>query len=84
LSTAEANKLEELLKSRSRKGIPDSMRGAAWPFLAQIDDWKIPEAYGGDVQFWMSCLLEQPLPVEVLKCIDKDVRRTMTQHQMFN
>ena len=26
------------LKSRARKGIPDSMRGLAWPILSQSDD----------------------------------------------
>lgn len=26
---------EDLLKSRARKGIPDSLRGTAWPILAK-------------------------------------------------
>jgi hypothetical protein len=26
---------EDLLKSRARKGIPDSMRGTAWPILSK-------------------------------------------------
>ena len=35
------------LKSRARKGIPDSMRGLAWPILSKSDDVIPVEHYEG-------------------------------------
>lgn len=35
------------LKSRARKGIPDSMRGFAWPVLSKSDD-TLPIEYKND------------------------------------
>ena len=35
------------LKSRARKGIPDSMRGLAWPILSKSDDVVPVEYYEG-------------------------------------
>lgn len=32
-----------LLKSRARKGIPDTMRGEAWIYLLGVNKIKIPE-----------------------------------------
>lgn len=49
------------LKTRARKGIPDSIRGIAWPILAGADDI-IPIAYKeGGKQEWMRDLLRQKL-----------------------
>jgi hypothetical protein len=38
---------EDLLKSRARKGIPDSLRGTAWPILAKAAE-QIPPEFDGD------------------------------------
>jgi len=49
------------LKSRARKGIPDSIRGVAWPILAGADQI-VPECYGeGGKQEWMKDLLRRKL-----------------------
>jgi hypothetical protein len=49
------------LKKRSRKGIPDSIRGIAWPILAGIDEI-VPNLYEeGGKQEWMRDLLRQKL-----------------------
>lgn len=50
---------ERALKRRTRKGIPDSMRGIAWPALANCEK-NIPDGYGKGYlgkQAWMKNLL---------------------------
>ena len=39
-----SGKASRKLKSRARKGIPDSIRGIAWPILAGIDQI-VPEEH---------------------------------------
>ena len=49
------------LKSRTRKGIPDSIRGVAWPVIAGADQI-VPIDYGaGAKQEWMKDLLRRKL-----------------------
>ena len=48
---------QALLKKRVRKGIPDSMRGLAWPILSKSDDVIPTEFYDGGSQVWMRSLL---------------------------
>ena len=52
------NKVHSKLKTRARKGIPDSIRGIAWPILAGVDN-VIPAEYaaGGGKQEWLRDLL---------------------------
>ena len=49
------------LKSRSRKGIPDSIRGIAWPILADSDNVIPKEFQDGGKQEWMKSLLRHKL-----------------------
>lgn len=52
---------ESDLKRRARKGIPDSVRGSAWPILAQSDK-QIPAQFQKNLlgkQAWMKSLLNQ-------------------------
>jgi hypothetical protein len=51
---------EDLLKSRARKGIPDSMRGTAWPILSKASQ-QIPLEFDGDCQTWIRSLLLKTL-----------------------
>lgn len=52
-----SGKVSSKLKTRTRKGIPDSIRGIAWPILAGIDQI-VPEEYKqGGKQEWMRDLL---------------------------
>ena len=71
------------LKSRTRKGIPDSIRGVAWPILAGADQI-VPEDYGeGGKQDWMKDLLRRKLDRSQLICIFNDIPRTLPQHVYF-
>jgi hypothetical protein len=55
------SKTHSKLKTRARKGIPDSIRGIAWPILAGADQI-IPLDYKeGGKQEWMRDLLRQKL-----------------------
>lgn len=56
------------MKRRARKGIPDSMRGSAWPVLANSDSF-MPEGLGTNSlgrQAWMKGLLNQKLTKKCL------------------
>jgi len=71
------------LKKRSRKGIPDSIRGIAWPILAGIDN-VIPSMYKETgKQEWMRDLLRQKLDRSQLICIFNDIPRTLPSHIYF-
>ena len=52
-------KTHNKLKARTRKGIPDSIRGVAWPILAGSDRL-VPQEYQSK-QEWMRDLLQQEL-----------------------
>ena len=41
------NKVDDKIKKRGRKGIPDSMRGIAWPIITKSSKI-IPTDYKGD------------------------------------
>lgn len=56
-----SGKTHNKLKTRARKGIPDSIRGVAWPILAGTEN-VVPEEYvEGGKQEWMRDLLHQSL-----------------------
>ena len=65
------------LKSRARKGIPDSMRGLAWPILSNSDDVVPVEHYDGGKQQWVRALLSRKLNRADLQSIYKDISRTL-------
>ena len=71
------------LKSRARKGIPDSMRGLAWPILSKSDEVIPTEHYDGGKQQWMRTLLSRKLNRADLQSIYKDISRTLPQHIYF-
>jgi hypothetical protein len=75
----------ETLKRRARKGIPDSIRGSAWPILTQSDR-VIPSNYGWGTaakQEWMKIFLNQGLTKKELHSIFKDITRTLPTHVWF-
>ena len=78
-----SGKASRKLKSRARKGIPDSIRGIAWPILAGIDQIVPEEHQGGGKQEWMRELLHQSLSRDQLIAIFNDVPRTLPQHIFF-
>ena len=72
-----SGKTSSKLKSRARKGIPDSIRGIAWPILAGADTIIREEHKQGGKQEWMRDLLHMTLPREQLISIFNDVPRTL-------
>lgn len=65
------------LKSRIRKGIPDSVRGVVWPLLINVRHWqtKYPGAYSLD---------KMPLVASNIRDdITKDLNRTYPRHELF-
>lgn len=71
-------KMEKLYKRRSRKGIPDSLRGYAWKIMIKGRQFleKDPIEYYKE-------LLELPGDPNTLKSIFKDVTRTFNSHVYF-
>ena len=71
------------LKSRGRKGIPDSIRGIAWNILTN-SHLVVPDEYGtGGKQLWMKELLRNKLDQKELLSIFKDLSRSMPNHVYF-
>lgn len=68
-------KKKELLKSRTRKGIPDSLRGYVWQIFAEKDKYYIPNLYKE--------LQNQPSKEELERTILKDLDRTFPLCQFF-
>ncbi len=65
------------LKSRARKGIPDSIRGIAWPILAGTENIIPSEYQESGKQEWMRDLLRQKLDRKLLIDIFNDIPRTL-------
>lgn len=74
----------KLVKSRTRKGIPDSMRGTVWCAFAKTQDFEVPKECEGDIKLWVKSILQQELPDMDRKCIYKDVTRTQPLHVIFS
>ena len=67
-----------LLKSRVRKGIPDSLRGQVWQLLANTTELKVnhrPHLY-----FRLTNMIEDP---PCMLTIEKDLDRTYPSHELF-
>lgn len=67
------------LKSRCRKGVPDSLRGMVWARLTGAQNEMESKQNRGVYQD----LLKQPLQEDVLLQIRKDIRRIFPKHVMF-
>ena len=68
-------KKKDILKSRTRKGIPDSLRGYVWQLFAEKEKYYIPNLYKD--------LESQPVQEELEKTIMKDLDRTFPLCQFF-
>lgn len=78
-----SGKAHSKLKSRTRKGIPESIRGIAWPILAGVDHILPTDYKEGGKQEWMRDLLRQKLDRKQLITIFNDVPRTLPKHIYF-
>ena len=71
-----STKKRELLKSRTRKGIPDSLRGFVWQLFAEKKKFYIPNVYNE--------LENQPIKEDLELTIMKDLDRTFPLLQFFS
>jgi hypothetical protein len=70
-----STKKRELLKSRTRKGIPDSLRGYAWQLFAEKQKYYVPKIYNE--------LENKPIKEDLEMTIIKDLDRTFPFLQFF-
>ena len=70
-----STKKREILKSRTRKGIPDNLRGYVWQLFAEKNKFYIENLYKD--------LESQPVQEELEKVIMKDLDRTFPLCQFF-
>jgi hypothetical protein len=76
---------QRVIKRRARKGIPDAVRGSAWPTLARSTDAipaEYPKTFQGK-QNWMKSMLNKQLTRKQLSDIFKDITRTLPSHVYF-
>ena len=66
----------KILKSRTRKGIPDSLRGYVWQLFAEKEKYYVPNIYK-DLQ-------KESIDEELEKVIVKDLDRTFPLCQFFS
>lgn len=71
------------LKKRARKGIPTTVRGEAWPILAEANSY-IPKEFKDDHKPWIAAFLDRDLSRDERECILKDVPRTASNLEMFS
>lgn len=82
--TETKNKKFDLLKKRTRKGIPDSMRGTAWQLFANISDKK--QKFKGLYQDLILKIKNKDKALVNIKeeeIIIRDLHRTFPRHQVF-
>ena len=70
-----STKKRGILKSRARKGIPDSLRGYAWQLFGEKDKFYVPNLYKE--------LESKPIKNEFERTIIKDLDRTFPLCQFF-
>ena len=70
-----STKKRELLKSRTRKGIPDSLRGYVWQLFAEKEKYYVPNLYNE--------LEKMPIKEDLEMTIMKDLDRTFPLLQFF-
>ena len=71
-----STKKRDLLKSRTRKGIPDSLRGYVWQIFAEKKKFYVPNLYNE--------LEKQPIKEDLEITIMKDLDRTFPLLQFFS
>ena len=71
-----STKKRELLKSRTRKGIPDSLRGFVWQLFAEKKKFYVPNLYNE--------LEKEPIKEDLELTIMKDLDRTFPLMQFFS
>jgi hypothetical protein len=69
----------EKLKSRTRKGIPDSIRGLIWQYYSQISTFMNKETEG----FYERLVNEETTDLETESVILRDIDRTFPKHTFF-
>ena len=74
-------KIHSKLKSRGRKGIPDSFRGHAWCLLSDINTTKISNK--NELAKFMQNNMDQVGNERIMADIHKDVSRTLPNHIYF-
>lgn len=70
-----STKKKNILKSRTRKGIPDNLRGYAWQLFAEKDKYYVENLYKD--------LENQPIQEELERTIMKDLDRTFPLCSFF-
>jgi hypothetical protein len=68
------------LKSRTRKGIPDSIRGLIWQLYAEIDKYRSDEGFK-DLYHTLSN--DEIIDVGIESVILRDIDRTFPKHTFF-
>jgi fructose-1,6-bisphosphatase/inositol monophosphatase family enzyme len=68
------------LKSRTRKGIPDSIRGLIWQLYADISKYRDDEALK---DLYIKLVNDENVDVETESVILRDIDRTFPKHTFF-
>ena len=70
----------EKLKERTRKGIPDSLRGLIWQIFADINKYRNDEKYAN---LYNNLISEEESDLETESVILRDIDRTFPKHTFF-
>lgn len=70
----------EKLKSRTRKGIPDSLRGLIWQIYADVGKYMQDEANNG---LYEKLVADEESDIEIEGVILRDIDRTFPKHTLF-
>jgi hypothetical protein len=68
------------LKSRTRKGIPDSIRGLIWQLYAEINKFRDDETLNG---LYNKLITDENVDIETESVILRDIDRTFPKHTFF-
>ena len=68
------------LKSRTRKGIPDSIRGLIWQLYAEINKYREDSSMDG---LYNKLITDENVDVETESVILRDIDRTFPKHTFF-
>lgn len=68
------------LKSRTRKGIPDCLRGLIWQNYADIDEYRLSEDKAG---LYDKLINDENTDIELESVILRDIDRTFPKHSFF-
>ena len=68
------------LKERTRKGIPDSLRGLIWQIFADINKYRNDEKYAN---LYNNLISDEESDLETESVILRDIDRTFPKHTFF-